>query len=112
MRQALLVAIQENRLDAPRDVLHRWRVTAEVLDDPLRRSILLSPFNSDDFVEENRSGTGRGAFPASPLALFSRPNRQVGPVPAAVAISHLWPVRFSSQDAIHSLANCSATSLD
>jgi hypothetical protein len=54
MRQALLLAMLDDRTDLPEGVLERWRVTARSLDDPLRRSILLEPFRPNDFVEARR----------------------------------------------------------
>lgn len=36
--------------DVLRACVAAWRTTAAQLDDPLRRRVLLGPFNEDDFV--------------------------------------------------------------
>ena len=36
------------------ETLYRWRVTAEALEDPLRRAILLGAPGAEDFVEVSR----------------------------------------------------------
>jgi hypothetical protein len=54
LREALIVAGREESAALLQGTLHRWRVTAESLDDPLRRSVLLGPHRAEDFVEVTR----------------------------------------------------------
>jgi hypothetical protein len=54
LREALIIAGREESAALIDDTLQRWRVTAESLDDPLRRSVLLGPHLPEDFVEVSR----------------------------------------------------------
>lgn len=54
VRNALLIAGREEILGPLEETLSRWRVTAEALEDPVRRQILMGTFNADDFVEVER----------------------------------------------------------
>ena len=54
MRAAVVAAFRDRDPRIVDDMLHRWRVTSQVLDDPLRRAILYGPVNLDDFVEVAR----------------------------------------------------------
>lgn len=56
MRDALLVAGREESPLTVADTLHRWRVTADELADPQRRSILLGRGNvrHEDFIDVAR----------------------------------------------------------
>jgi hypothetical protein len=54
MREALIIGGREESVDVLEETLHRWRVTASALDDPLRRSVLLGRHAADDFVEVSR----------------------------------------------------------
>ena len=54
MRQQLVLAMREDRLDLLEELLYRWRATTRSLDDPIRRSVLLSPLRPEDFVEVKR----------------------------------------------------------
>jgi hypothetical protein len=65
IRQALLLGSREDRSDLLDDVLHGWRITAQTLDDPLRRSILLGPLRTEDYSEVVRPEAPR-VEPPSP----------------------------------------------
>lgn len=54
MRRCLLVASREENASPIDDTVSRWRATAETLEDPTRRQILMSPRSDDDFVEVDR----------------------------------------------------------
>lgn len=54
MRYALVVAAREESSDLIEEILDRWRVTARVLDDSLRREVLLGTHRDEDFVEVSR----------------------------------------------------------
>jgi hypothetical protein len=51
VRDALVVATREHSFEPVRTVLQDWRVTAQTLDDPERRAILLGGLADDDFVD-------------------------------------------------------------
>ncbi len=54
LQEAIIAAGREESAALLEDTLHRWRVTAEALDDPLRRSVLLGAHRDEDFVEVGR----------------------------------------------------------
>lgn len=56
MRQALLIAIREEKPDLPDEVLERWRITAQAIDNPERREVLMQHLSAEDFVEIERPG--------------------------------------------------------
>ena len=54
LREAVIVGGREESVGLLEETLHRWRVTASALEDPLRRSVLLGTHADDDFVEVSR----------------------------------------------------------
>jgi hypothetical protein len=58
LRDAVLAASADERGDALLDCVRAWQVTARQLDDPLRRSVLLSPHVPDDFEDAPRPADG------------------------------------------------------
>jgi hypothetical protein len=54
MHDALIVAAREESAELLEETLDRWRTTARVLDDPLRREVLLGTHRDEDFVEVHR----------------------------------------------------------
>lgn len=56
LHSALISALADEDTSLVCDVVDAWRVTARQLEDPLRRSILLSPTMASDFVEAARPG--------------------------------------------------------
>jgi hypothetical protein len=54
LREAVIVAGREEATGLLDETLYRWRVTAEALEDPLRRSVLLGTPGAEDFVEVSR----------------------------------------------------------
>lgn len=54
MHEAVIVAAREQSANLLDETLHRWRVTADVLSDPLRREVLLSREREEDYVEVSR----------------------------------------------------------
>jgi hypothetical protein len=53
-RGAVVAAFRDRDPRLVDDLLHRWRVTAQALDDPLRRAILYGPVKLEDFIEVAR----------------------------------------------------------
>jgi hypothetical protein len=51
---ALVAALRGHDSRLIGDVLHRWRVTAQCLGDPVRRAILYGPVKPEDFIEVAR----------------------------------------------------------
>ena len=56
LRQALIIAGREEAPKVIDDVLDAWRVTAQVLEDPVGRKVLLGEHRDEDFVEVTRPG--------------------------------------------------------
>lgn len=54
MHEAVIVAAREESAELLDETLHRWRVTADVLQDPLRREVLLGLDREEDYVEVSR----------------------------------------------------------
>lgn len=54
VRRAIVIAWHEGSTVLLDEELRAWRITAEELDDPLRRSILLGPVAYEDFVPLER----------------------------------------------------------
>lgn len=54
VRDALLVAAREETVGILDEVLRRWRTTAQALEDPLCRQILLGQHQPGDFVDVQR----------------------------------------------------------
>jgi hypothetical protein len=54
MREAVIIGGREESVGLLEETLHRWRVTAAALEDPMRRNVLLGAHVDDDFVEVSR----------------------------------------------------------
>lgn len=54
LHTALISALADQDTSLVGEIVDAWRLTARQLEDPLRRSILLSPTMQDDFVEVER----------------------------------------------------------
>jgi hypothetical protein len=54
LREAIIVSEREGVVSTLEELLRRWRVTAQALDDPLRRRVLLGTPRDEDFVEVSR----------------------------------------------------------
>ena len=54
MRETLIVAGREEAPDKLEETLYSWRATAQALDDPVGRSVLLGEQHPEDFVEVGR----------------------------------------------------------
>ncbi len=54
IREALMLSTTEGTTEYVDDALNAWRTTAEALDDPTRREILLGDISDDDFTEVDR----------------------------------------------------------
>lgn len=51
LHAALITALADEDTSLVSNVVDAWRITGRQLEDPLRRSVLLSPTMTDDFVE-------------------------------------------------------------
>lgn len=56
MWDVLIVAVREDSSGLIEETLALWRTTAETLEDPLRREILLGRLHERDYVEAARPG--------------------------------------------------------
>ena len=54
IRDAVIVAAREESAELLDETLQRWRVTADVLQDPIRREILLGADREEDYMEVSR----------------------------------------------------------
>ena len=54
MREAIILASREETEEPIKHALYAWRVSAESLEDPLRREVLSSPGTEEDWVEVTR----------------------------------------------------------
>jgi hypothetical protein len=58
LHQVLIAAISDQSADALDDVVHAWRVTAQEIEDPLRRSVLTGEPSAADFEDAPRPDGG------------------------------------------------------
>lgn len=54
LQDALIAASADRDTRVLRDAIHAWRVTAQQLEDPLRRSVLVARHNPGDFEQVTR----------------------------------------------------------
>ena len=59
LHEALVASYADRSTGALDECLHAWRVTAQQLEDPLRRTILLGDVAGEDLVEAGRPGGDR-----------------------------------------------------
>lgn len=55
--EALAASAADDSADVLDDLVDAWKATARQLEDPLRRRILLSSHNADDYVDAERPGS-------------------------------------------------------